>query len=85
MQINMPGHSGIKTSDIKKLKLVYIKYADISQKHNWVHSSEWQKEIDSLWKIEQIRISPLSIAKKQDIQTIKADWLINEIDRSFKA
>lgn len=48
MQINMPGHSGINTSDIKKLKLVYIKYADIPQKHNWVRFSEWQKEIDSL-------------------------------------
>lgn len=83
--MNMPGHSGINTSDIKKLQPVYTKYAGISQKHNWARSSEWQKEIDSLWKIEQTKISSLSIAKKQDIETVNADWLINEIDRSFKA
>lgn len=83
--INMQGHSGFDSSNIKKLQPIYEKHAKISQKHNWTRSSEWQKEIDSLWKIENTKISQSPFAKKMDIQTVKADWLINEIERSFKA
>ena len=83
--INMAGHSGISQSNIEKLQPFYLKYVDISKQYNWQRSSEWQKEIDSLWRNEKTKIHPSLFNKKADIQTIKANWLINEIDRSFNA
>lgn len=83
--MNMPGHSGVNLSSVEKLQSVYTKHSEISQKHNWDRSSKWQKEIDSLWKNEQAKVTSLSFNKGQDVECIKADWLINEIDRSFKA
>lgn len=83
--MNMPGHSGVNQSNIEKLQPFYLKYVDISKQHNWKRSSEWQKEIDSLWRNEKTKIHPSLFNKKADIQTINADWLINEIDRSFNA
>lgn len=82
---NMPGHTGVSDDNIEVLSYVYQKYTEISQKHNWSRSSEWEKEINAFWLKEKIILNSLPPNKPQDIQTVKADWLINEIDRSFKA
>lgn len=38
--MNIPGHLGIKSSDIEHLQPIYNKYTEISQKHNWSRSAE---------------------------------------------
>lgn len=75
--MNMPRHTGVNQSNTKKLQSVYSKYVEISEKHNWEHSSERKKDIDSLWKIEKTKGYSFSFNKIQDIKTIKTDWLIN--------
>lgn len=83
--MNMPGHSSVDSSNIERLQSIYEKHVEISKKYNWERSSEWYGKIDTLWKNERIKINPYSFNKKQDIETVKANWLINEIDRSYKA
>lgn len=83
--MNMPGHSGVNKSDIEKLQPTYSKYVTISEKYDWKFSSKWKKEINTLWNKEKNITNFLPSNKKQDIQIIKADWLINEIDHAFKA
>lgn len=56
--MNMPGHTGVDPSCIKTMQPFYEKHAKISQKHHWERSSQWYKEIDSLWKNEKLRILP---------------------------
>ena len=80
---NMPGHSGVTTADIKKLQPFYLQHAAISEKHNWERTSVWEKEIDEWWKMHKGEI--FFPRMQQDIRTVRAKWLINEIDRSFKA
>ena len=83
--MNMPGHTGVDSSDIKRMQLVYDKHAEISEKHQWERSSEWNKEINMLWKNEKIKNLSQLTSPRQDIRTVKAEQLIHEIDRSFKA
>lgn len=83
--MNMSGHSGVNSASMEKLQPIYTEYVEISEKHNWERSSEWKREIDAYWENKKKNINLSQFNKKQDIQTIKADWLINEIDRSFKA
>lgn len=79
---NMPGHLGQDVSVLERMQPVYDKYAVISEKHEWKRTDEWREEINDMWDEEKdnFRANP-----KQDITTVKADWLINDIDRSFKA
>ena len=76
---NMPGHSGVTTADIKKLQPFYLQHAAISEKHNWERTSVWEKEIDEWWKMHKGEI--FFPRMQQDIRTVRAEWLINEIDR----
>lgn len=81
----MPGHAGYDSLYIKELQPVYDGHEAISQKHCWKFSAQWIQEIDSLWKNQKTHINSYKHTQKQDVNTIKAEWLINEIDRSFKA
>lgn len=83
--MNMPGHSGVDLSTVEKLQPTYSKYVEISEKHNWRRTGEWKNEINAFWEKEKNVVNLSRFSKKQDIRTVKADWLINEIDRSFKA
>ena len=65
----MTGHSGVNQSNIEKLQPFYLKYVDISEQHNWKRSSEWQKEIDSLWRNEKTKIHPSLFNKKAKKET----------------
>lgn len=83
--MNMPGHTGVDSSNIEILQPVYTKHVEISEKHQWKRSLQWYRDINTLWRKEKNKIIPLLASSRQDLKTVKADWLINEIDRSFKA
>ena len=82
---NMLGHARYDTSYVRYLQPVYAKCTEISKKHNWERNSAWQAETKKYWnKIKYSVDLPIS-GKKQDIRTLKADWLIEEIDLAFRA
>ncbi|WP_288738772.1 hypothetical protein [uncultured Parabacteroides sp.] len=83
--MNMPGHTGVDSSGVENIRPVYGKHVAISEKHLWQRSSEWYKEIDSLWKNERFRVQSRLTPSRQDVRTVRAEQLIREIDRSFKA
>lgn len=80
---NMVGHSGHDSTAVQQYQAVYDKYVAISEKHKWKVNNDWQKEIDKFWSENRYKV--LHLSSQKDIQTIQADWLIREIDRSFKA
>ncbi|WFE86603.1 hypothetical protein [Parabacteroides chongii] len=83
--MNMPGHAGYSPAIIPILQPVYDKHMAISEKYNWKRPDGWRSEIKNLWNEESLKINFNKYPDKPDIQTIKADWLIKEIDLAFKA
>lgn len=83
--VNMPGHTGYDPAIIPVLQPVYKKHVAISEKYDWKRPDGWRKEINDLWNKERMEIDLYKYPDKQDIQTVKADWLIKEIDLVFKA
>lgn len=81
---NMLGHTGYDPAMIKILQPVYRKHIAISEKYNWKRPEAWRKEIDTFWNKEKNKINLLQYPLLEDIKTIKADWLIKEIDLTFK-
>lgn len=82
---NMPGHTGYDPAIIPILQPVYKKHIAISEKYDWKRPDGWRKEINDLWNEERLKIDLYKYPDKQDIQTVKSDWLIKEIDLTFKA
>lgn len=80
---NMPEHFAQDLQIIESLNPIYDKHVSISEKYNWIRSTEWKEELDSCMKTNLSSIYANKFRK--DIHIIKSDWLINEIDRSFKA
>lgn len=80
---NMPGHVGYGKSLMQILQPIYDKHVAISDKYDWKRPAGWQKEINELWKKEKIDVSRYPM--KPDMNTVKADWLIQEIELAFKA
>ncbi len=80
---NMPGHIGIDSISASKLWPIYRKCVDISEKYQWKRSDEWFKETNTMCKqlLPQYNI-PIWI---KDVESIKSNWLIREIDRSFQS
>ena len=83
--MNMPGHTGYDPAIIPVLQPVYKKHVAISEKYDWKRPDGWRKEVNELWNEERMKIDLYKYSNKQDIQTIKADRLIKEIDLVFKA
>lgn len=83
--MNMPGHAGYSPAIIPILQPVYDKHIAISEKYDWKRPDGWRSEIKNLWNEESVKINLNKYPDKPDIQTIKADWLIKEIDLAFKA
>lgn len=79
---NMPGQVGHDSALIQQLQPVYDKHVAISETYDWKRPVGWQKEINKLWERETIDISRYPM--KQDVNTVKAGWLIKEIDLAFK-
>lgn len=82
---NMTGHTGYDPAIIPLLQPVYQKHVAISEKYDWKRPNGWRKEIDELWNKERVKIDLHKYPDIQDAQTVKADWLIKEIDLAFKA
>ena len=83
--VNMLGHSGCDSTDIRKMQPVYEKHVAISEKYQWERSNKWYQEIDSMWKSEREKRGVFGFTPKTDIKHVTAEQLIREIDRSFKA
>lgn len=50
---NISGHTGASYSNIEKLSSAYLKYIEISQKHNWSHSFKaWQENIQKMIRLK---------------------------------
>lgn len=82
---NMPGLKGYDRRLIKDLESVYEKHIRISQKYNWEKPQGWRNEIAEMWEREQPHIDLLKYPMIPDLQIIKAEWLIQEIELAFKA
>lgn len=83
---NMMGHYSVDPAWDKELRPVYDKHVEISEKHNWSVDKDWGAEIDSLKDASRHlfqNIMPWNVIF--DVESIKADWLINHIELSFKA
>ena len=80
---NMPGHAGYDSVSINNWQPIYDQLTVISEKYNWERSGLWARETRAFGENIRTTISPLSM--QQDISTIKADWLIKEIDLAFNA
>lgn len=82
---NMVGHSRFQPEIEEWFQPFYDLHQSVSEKHNHDGSKLWQNEIDSLWKAKSGRFISQSIKRQPDIQNLKADWLISEIDLAFDA
>ncbi len=81
---NMPQYYSVSQNEDEKLGDLYNRHEAISQKYNWERPKEWELEIDSLTDENRSRYF-LSSKIEKDIETIKADWLIRQIDLAFEA
>lgn len=83
----MPFHYNKNNSNEVDLQDLYDQHAAISEKYNWRKTLvPWQQEIDSLEKAYDHQIAAFSFLDyKSDVETIKSDWLIKQIDLAFEA
>ena len=80
---HMPECYGADSGSLKVLNPLYIKYDSINQVYGYNVNKEWGKSIDRLDN-EYARLYG-SIVATEDLEHIKANYLIKEIDRSFNA
>ena len=80
---HMPECYGADSGSLKVLNPLYIKYDNINQVYGYNVNKEWGKSIDRLDN-EYARLYG-SIVATEDLEHIKANYLIKEIDRSFNA
>lgn len=82
---NMPGHSRYDSLSVKRLQPYYDKCCEISKKYNGERTDDWRIETNAYWKeVKPKALSSFYVAK-EDVQALKADWLIREIDLAFKS
>ena len=79
---HMAFHYNKNNSNEVNLQDLYDKHAAISEKYNWMKTPlPWRQEIDSLEKAYAHQIAAFSFLDyKSDIETIKSEWLIKQID-----
>ena len=80
---NMIGCHGADTMAQEQLRTVYAAYDEISRNSDYQMDEIWGERIDSLVNRYSHLFFSTSVA--MDVQHIKADYLIREIDRSFQA
>lgn len=82
---NMPGHSRRDSLAVRQLQPYYDKCCEIAETHGWQRTAAWRDEANAYWK----EMGPKALSSidnaKADVRVLKADWLIREIDLSFKA
>lgn len=83
---NMIGHSGPDSIEVATCNKFCEEYDSLSRIYQYEASSEWGRKVDHLWKRFDIKTySLIDKTKKFDLETLKADFIINEIDMAFKA
>lgn len=82
---NMPGHSRYDSLAVKQLQPYYEKCREISVNYNWSRPSAWMNETNAYWDKAKLEALSQFQAMKADVQYLKADYLIREIDLAFKA
>ena len=80
---NMPGSHGMNSLSQKRLQPIYDAYDAISRASGYRTDREWGERIDSLAESHPFLFS--MPAQTMDLQHVKAEYLIKEIDRSFLA
>ena len=80
---NMIGCHGADTMAQEQLRTVYAAYDEISRNSDYQMDEIWGERIDSL--VDRYSHLFFSAPVAMDMQHIKADYLIKEIDRSFWA
>ena len=80
---NMPGCQGTDSLSLERFQSVYDAYDAISRASDYRTDKAWGERIDSLSErcVHQFGMP----ATVKDLQHVKADYLIREIDRSFQA
>lgn len=83
---NMPIHYSMRPEIIQKIQPAYNAFINLREKYLWMRGPDWAEEADSLDILYGHLFPPPSEQYiLQDIQTIKADWMIEQIDLAFKA
>lgn len=80
---NMPASFGADSADLQRLRPVYAKHHAISSEHGFAYSTEWGERLDSLCEAEAHKFHRTTMSV--DVESLPADYLIKEIDRSFQA
>ena len=80
---NMPACFGADRADLQRLRPVYDKHHAISSEHGFAYSTEWGERLDSLCEAEAHKFHRTTMSV--DVENLPADYLIEEIDRSFQA
>ena len=80
---NMPGCQGVDSLTLESLQPVYDAYDAISRSSGYRTDRKWGERIDSLAESHPFLLGTL--VQAMDLQHVKADYLIREIDRSFQA
>lgn len=82
---NMPGHGRYDSLSIKPLQPYYDKLRAISAGYGWEKTTAWRDSTNAYWeKVRPMALSRLS-GMKADVNNLKGEWLIREIDLAFKA
>lgn len=81
----MPGHARYDTTCLEQMQPIYDRHEAISQRYNWEKNTRYDRELDDLWKEEHSKINFSLLQLKEDVKSIKADFLIDEIELAFKA
>lgn len=82
---NMPGHSRYDSLSVKQLQPYYDKCCEISAKYNGERTDGWRDEMNAYWKKVKPKALSSFYTAKADVRSLKAAWLIREIDLAFKA
>lgn len=82
---NMYNHYGYDSSARSVMQPIYEEHRRISEAYGWTREIEWQNSIDSIWKPVKSQYLSRMPKYSYDLQIIKADWLIKQIDMAFKA
>ncbi len=80
---NMPASFGADSADLQRLRPVYEKHHAISSEHGFAYSTAWGERLDSLCEAEAHKFHRTTMSV--DVENLPADYLIEEIDRSFRA
>ena len=80
---NMPASFGNLLQTKEALQPLYTAYDSINQMHNYQVNNGWGEQIDNLYKVFPELLHTSYIV--EDLRSIEAEYLIEEIERSFKA